>query len=275
MTVPNENSLDKLIAEYGMGLGSLKRSKIDERPQLNPFNPDRFFVQITANRRRWIHVFPVDRQVSLFLQRIRSLVTEFAGSSQTGAPLCLGEEHRAHCAGRRGSAHRLDVQPQAADGGRPVRGRLTQPTFRFPSVFHGRCLCLCCCSSLWNKPCSSGSSIPRSNRPKGTYDFSHAAFGRCRRAWQVASVGLGQHGRGEVESRRRDQHWLEIACQVRRNPWGSYSTHYAFIVFSDQPCSQSRPTTLQMERVWQRITASSTIQCLSMWNRGAVWVWWV
>lgn len=64
MTVPNETSLDKLIAEYGTGLGSLKRNKIDERPQLNPFNPDKFFVQITANRRRWIHVFPVDRQVS-------------------------------------------------------------------------------------------------------------------------------------------------------------------------------------------------------------------
>ncbi|PAV86806.1 hypothetical protein WR25_04584 [Diploscapter pachys] len=62
MTVPNENSLGKLVVEHGMGLGSLKRNKIDERPQLNPFNPDRFFVQITANRRRWIHVFPVDRQ---------------------------------------------------------------------------------------------------------------------------------------------------------------------------------------------------------------------
>jgi len=178
MTVPNENSLDKLVIEHGVGLSSLKRNKVDERPQLNPFNPDRFFVQITSNRRRWIHVFPVDRQVSLFLQRIRSLVTEFAGSSQTGAPLCLGEEHRAHCAGRRGSAHRLDVQSQAA-GVRLVRSRLTQSPFRFPSVFHGHCLCLCCCS-LWNKPCSS--SIPRSNRPKGTNYFSHTAFGRCGRA---------------------------------------------------------------------------------------------
>jgi hypothetical protein len=28
---------------------------------INPFRPEEFIVRITANRRRWIHVFPVDR----------------------------------------------------------------------------------------------------------------------------------------------------------------------------------------------------------------------
>lgn len=31
------------------------------RALINPFRPEEFIVRITANRRRWIHVFPVDR----------------------------------------------------------------------------------------------------------------------------------------------------------------------------------------------------------------------
>ncbi|VDN52047.1 unnamed protein product [Dracunculus medinensis] len=33
----------------------------DGRPLINPFKPEEFSVRITANRRRWIHVFPVDK----------------------------------------------------------------------------------------------------------------------------------------------------------------------------------------------------------------------
>lgn len=33
----------------------------DYRTLINPFRPEEFIVRITANRRRWIHVFPVDR----------------------------------------------------------------------------------------------------------------------------------------------------------------------------------------------------------------------
>ncbi|KAK6746074.1 hypothetical protein RB195_012283 [Necator americanus] len=33
---------------------------IPHRSLINPFRPDQFYVRITANRRRWIHVFPVD-----------------------------------------------------------------------------------------------------------------------------------------------------------------------------------------------------------------------
>ena len=32
------------------------------RPLINPFRPEEFITRITANRRRWIHVFPVDKQ---------------------------------------------------------------------------------------------------------------------------------------------------------------------------------------------------------------------
>uniref|UniRef100_A0AAF5PRU9 DEP domain-containing protein n=3 Tax=Wuchereria bancrofti TaxID=6293 RepID=A0AAF5PRU9_WUCBA len=34
---------------------------IERRPLINPFKPEEFSVPITANRRRWIHVFPVDK----------------------------------------------------------------------------------------------------------------------------------------------------------------------------------------------------------------------
>ncbi|KJH46441.1 hypothetical protein DICVIV_07515 [Dictyocaulus viviparus] len=33
---------------------------VPHRSLINPFRPDQFYVRITANRRRWIHVFPVD-----------------------------------------------------------------------------------------------------------------------------------------------------------------------------------------------------------------------
>ncbi|EYB91682.1 hypothetical protein Y032_0203g1835 [Ancylostoma ceylanicum] len=33
---------------------------IPHRSLINPFRPDQFYVRTTANRRRWIHVFPVD-----------------------------------------------------------------------------------------------------------------------------------------------------------------------------------------------------------------------
>ncbi|VDL73261.1 unnamed protein product [Nippostrongylus brasiliensis] len=33
---------------------------VSHRSLINPFRPDQFYVRITANRRRWIHVFPVD-----------------------------------------------------------------------------------------------------------------------------------------------------------------------------------------------------------------------
>ncbi|KAK6047318.1 hypothetical protein COOONC_15177, partial [Cooperia oncophora] len=41
------------------GLGSQVET-ISHRSLINPFRPDQFYVRITANRRRWIHVFPVD-----------------------------------------------------------------------------------------------------------------------------------------------------------------------------------------------------------------------
>ncbi|KAK5966793.1 hypothetical protein GCK32_002816, partial [Trichostrongylus colubriformis] len=41
------------------GLGSHVET-IPHRSLINPFRPDQFYVRITANRRRWIHVFPVD-----------------------------------------------------------------------------------------------------------------------------------------------------------------------------------------------------------------------
>lgn len=31
------------------------------RPLINPFRPEEFAIRVTANRRRWIHVFPVDK----------------------------------------------------------------------------------------------------------------------------------------------------------------------------------------------------------------------
>ncbi|EPB71274.1 hypothetical protein ANCCEY_09638, partial [Ancylostoma ceylanicum] len=37
---------------------------IPHRSLINPFRPDQFYVRTTANRRRWIHVFPVDEMVS-------------------------------------------------------------------------------------------------------------------------------------------------------------------------------------------------------------------
>lgn len=36
---------------------------IPHRSLINPFRPDQFYVRTTANRRRWIHVFPVDEMV--------------------------------------------------------------------------------------------------------------------------------------------------------------------------------------------------------------------
>lgn len=33
----------------------------EPRALINPFRHEEFVVRITANRRRWIHVFPVDR----------------------------------------------------------------------------------------------------------------------------------------------------------------------------------------------------------------------
>ncbi|KAK6029543.1 Putative ATP binding protein [Ostertagia ostertagi] len=41
------------------GLGSHVEA-VPHRSLINPFRPDQFYVRITANRRRWIHVFPVD-----------------------------------------------------------------------------------------------------------------------------------------------------------------------------------------------------------------------
>ncbi|XGW14777.1 hypothetical protein V3C99_000780, partial [Haemonchus contortus] len=41
------------------GLGSQVET-VPHRSLINPFRPDQFYVRITANRRRWIHVFPVD-----------------------------------------------------------------------------------------------------------------------------------------------------------------------------------------------------------------------
>jgi hypothetical protein len=33
----------------------------EDRSLINPFRPEEFAIRITANRRRWIHVFPVDK----------------------------------------------------------------------------------------------------------------------------------------------------------------------------------------------------------------------
>lgn len=33
----------------------------ENRSLINPFRPEEFTIRITANRRRWIHVFPVDK----------------------------------------------------------------------------------------------------------------------------------------------------------------------------------------------------------------------
>ncbi|KAK6035386.1 hypothetical protein COOONC_27109 [Cooperia oncophora] len=45
------------------GLGSQVET-ISHRSLINPFRPDQFYVRITANRRRWIHVFPVDEMLA-------------------------------------------------------------------------------------------------------------------------------------------------------------------------------------------------------------------
>lgn len=70
--IPKEPDLDKLIIspnetpEYVKSLepplSSVARAVNPEhRTLINPFRPEEFIVRITANRRRWIHVFPVDR----------------------------------------------------------------------------------------------------------------------------------------------------------------------------------------------------------------------
>lgn len=58
---------NKRSTTYGnrRGLGS-QVDAIPHRSLINPFRPDQFYVRITANRRRWIHVFPVDEMVCAF-----------------------------------------------------------------------------------------------------------------------------------------------------------------------------------------------------------------
>lgn len=41
-------------------IGSYVEPEEVRRPLINPFKPSEFSVRITSNRRRWIHVFPVD-----------------------------------------------------------------------------------------------------------------------------------------------------------------------------------------------------------------------
>jgi len=48
----------RLFAKLATG-GMLEPEEV-RRPLINPFKPSEFSVRITANRRRWIHVFPVD-----------------------------------------------------------------------------------------------------------------------------------------------------------------------------------------------------------------------
>lgn len=40
----------------------LNEHDTEGRSLINPFRPEEFTIRITANRRRWIHVFPVDKQ---------------------------------------------------------------------------------------------------------------------------------------------------------------------------------------------------------------------
>ncbi|KAM3724635.1 GATOR complex protein [Dirofilaria immitis] len=68
-----QNSVEKCVAssslpESDISVGPLECKKsqdkltmIERRPLINPFKPEEFSVPITANRRRWIHVFPVDK----------------------------------------------------------------------------------------------------------------------------------------------------------------------------------------------------------------------
>uniref|UniRef100_A0A1I7VY37 DEP domain-containing protein n=1 Tax=Loa loa TaxID=7209 RepID=A0A1I7VY37_LOALO len=69
---PWRSNFDKYVASSFLEPGLLgdplesKKSQgvlsmIERRPLINPFKPEEFGVPITANRRRWIHVFPVDK----------------------------------------------------------------------------------------------------------------------------------------------------------------------------------------------------------------------
>ncbi|VDN05128.1 unnamed protein product [Thelazia callipaeda] len=64
---------DMRLSKSDLRVGSLESENIrhvhsqnilsvfEGRPLINPFKPEEFSVRITANRRRWIHVFPVDK----------------------------------------------------------------------------------------------------------------------------------------------------------------------------------------------------------------------
>uniref|UniRef100_A0A915PX49 DEPDC5 protein C-terminal domain-containing protein n=1 Tax=Setaria digitata TaxID=48799 RepID=A0A915PX49_9BILA len=65
-----QNSFEKCLScgPSDLRIDSLESKKSQDilvvnerRPLINPFKPEEFSVPITANRRRWIHVFPVDK----------------------------------------------------------------------------------------------------------------------------------------------------------------------------------------------------------------------
>uniref|UniRef100_A0A0K0CU21 DEPDC5_CTD domain-containing protein n=1 Tax=Angiostrongylus cantonensis TaxID=6313 RepID=A0A0K0CU21_ANGCA len=64
---------------------------IPHRSLINPFRPDQFYVRITANRRRWIHVFPVDEMNDDFTP-VRRVAEAKKGQTRVWAWGSTGEE---------------------------------------------------------------------------------------------------------------------------------------------------------------------------------------
>ncbi|KAJ1365118.1 hypothetical protein KIN20_025345 [Parelaphostrongylus tenuis] len=88
---------------------------IPHRSLINPFRPDQFYVRITANRRRWIHVFPVDElgRSKLAHHYVGGTSTVHINMMDEAPPLESEIEKKARENGVSGSPSRRDDRPES------------------------------------------------------------------------------------------------------------------------------------------------------------------
>lgn len=128
------------------------------RPLINPFKPSEFSVRITSNRRRWIHVFPVDSRglskqahhsvagTSIFYANLE----EPDPTQVPEAPLVAIDTDNNSAeivASRQKSPEKLFTLKEMGPSGLPTKGILQKKYFLYNSMF---VVCFLSCAYHFN-----------------------------------------------------------------------------------------------------------------------------